>query len=267
MMRNQQTRRERAGRGFTLVEVLIGTVCFALIIAALNTAFYAAMRLRSTTQKSVDKAIPRYQAASLIKRDLQGIMVPGGILAGSFSTTNTGLGSTRFGQLQFQTSTGVLEDQEPWGDVQRVAYYIRQTDLNSGREGMDLIRATSRNLLPVLTNDFEEVTLLSGVDSIDFYFYDGSSWQTTWDATSTSTSTSSVSSTSTTSTNILPQAIKMIVQFALPEKADARQRSDPPLEIVVPIMVEARTNQLTTASSDSSGQSGQSGEGGGGSRP
>jgi hypothetical protein len=92
--------------------------------------------------------------------------------------------------------------------------------------GKDLVRAVTRNLLPVnppLTPDQKRV-ILSGVQTVNFYYYDGTQWDQQWD---------------TTQQTNLPSAIKMDIQMA--PRANVR---GPGLsyELVIPIDVQVTTN-------------------------
>ncbi len=255
-------------RGFTLVEVLIATLCFAIILTALNSTFYAAMRLRSRTVANVENAIPLNRTANIIRKDLQGIIVPStattGTVAGPFTCDPqgifSGLGSGPNGTLLFCTSSGVISEIEDrlnpiyWSEVQQVAYYLKPSEFRSVA-GMDLVRAVCRNLLPVITNltDVTETRLMGGIKSMYYSFYDGTNWQTYWD---------SPSNIALTNEPPLPQIVKISLEFE--DSRDDRPVLGP-IDIEVPILVQGRTNQVaSTASSASSGASGDGQTTGGG---
>ena len=96
--------------------------------------------------------------------------------------------------------------------------------MQTSRGGQDLVRLVTRNLLPVAQEEVEEQWLMSGVQQLQFYFYDGTGWRNTWD--------------STAETSVLPKAIKVEIDLA---KGDTGTK--PPLEVVVPVTVYVRTNQ------------------------
>src|SRR5437660_12636114 len=75
--------------GFTLLELLIAISIFAMVLTAINGVFYAAMRLQSKTSRSVEEGVPLQQAVGVLKRDLQGIVLPGGVLGGSLQSGTT----------------------------------------------------------------------------------------------------------------------------------------------------------------------------------
>ena len=252
--------------GFTLIEILLAVTVFSIVLAAISTVFYSALRLRNKSAAAFDLAIPRQRALALMRQDMANLVAPGGTLSGSLqstllNTTTTSSGSSSssasatssssslltasgtpltaipiMGAVDaspyFYTATGALEDTSPWADIQQVCYVLMSPS-NTTTQGKDLVRCVTRNLLPVATPDLPtQERLVGGVQEMVFQFYDGNQWQTTWDTTLT--------------TNTLPLAIKVQLQFA-PESE--QQPLPPPVELVVPILVQARTNQTaqTTA--------------------
>jgi len=239
-------------QGFTLVEVLVATVCIAIVILALNSTIFTAMRLRTRTTEQLEKAVPLQHALTLITRDLQGIMASNGTLAGSLtagtslstssSQMGASLGAAQPGSIQFRTSTGVISDDEEvfWGDVQNVSYYLRQSSASddTSATGMELVRGVTRNLLAVNTNDLTELPLLGGLKSVEYLFYDGTQWTNGWDSTVASPS--------------LPQAIKLVITMEPEEDQNQSQMElQTPLEITVPVLVQTRSN--VTASAEGGG--------------
>jgi hypothetical protein len=102
------------------------------------------------------------------------------------------------------------------------------TDRNAA--GKDLVRSVVRNLLTITTPEVDDQLMLSGVASIKCSCFDGSQWQDAWDTTSTTS----------VNTN-LPLAVRVDIQMAGSPNLQ-------PIEIVVPIDSQPRTNTvLTTA--------------------
>ena len=222
----------RGRRGFTLLEVLIATLIFSLILAAMNITFYSAMHLQASTSALAESTIPLNHAVSVIKGDLGGILVTGGTLAGPVTGTAPGMGAGLSGQLQLYTTTGVLDDVQPWGDVQLISYYLQDmAGTQKGPGARCLVRAVTRNLLSTGNPDVWEQPLLRGVNSLEFSFYDGAVWTTSWD--------------STTQTAQVPRAIKVYIEFAADEQGRPGRL---PVEMVVPIVMQGPTNAVTAAS-------------------
>jgi hypothetical protein len=206
---------------------------FAIVLAAINTVYYAAIRLRNGTTNALEAALPIEQTTAILRRDLANIVLPGGTLHGSFQSTSTS--NTVAGQASpnFYTATGPLDETSPWAEVQRVSYVLQASTNGSG--GRDLLRSVSRNLLPALTDQPERQWLMSGVQSIQFSYHDGTQWRETWDST-TADPVTGVS-------NTVPKAIKVQIQLASdPEAVRGARVRAAPIELVVPIAVEPRTN-------------------------
>jgi len=218
-------------RAFTLIEVLIATLSFAIILAALNGAFYASLRLRSRTVKLVEEVIPLNHLATILKRDLRGVQTLG-VLAGPLQGEATGLGLKQSGRLEMSTSSGIVEDQNNWGDLQKVAYYLKPPEFSRTTRNLEMVRAVTRNLLASGSQDLEETPLVSNLETMQITFYNGSDWVNTWYSTNQEPA--------------LPQAIKMSLFFTA---TDSGQPAREPLEFLVPILTQAPTNTAATVTS------------------
>jgi type II secretion system protein J len=225
-------------RAFTLIEVMIAMAVFAIVLAAINGIFWGALRLRKKTVESIDAALPTEQTLAIIRNDLANIVPPeGGVFLTTFQTTVANTNSATSGMLptisqqglsspQFTTSNGRVDDSTMWSDIQKISYTLaNSTNRGTGR---DLVRNVTRNLLPVIQQDLDQQTILTGVKGIYFFYHDGTQWKEAWD---------------TNEVYKLPRAIK--VQIAM--DSDERGRvAPPPLEVVVP-MIDAGTNTLASA--------------------
>lgn len=251
--RHQNFLRRRRARGFTLIEVLLAVAIFGMVVVAMHLVFFGALRLRNRTTAALEATVPLQQALAIMRRDLAGLVVPGGTLSGVLQTTLTansatsagtndsavsGLGSTsatidlqgRVGP-DLYTAVGILSEDRPWAEVQKVAYRLAESTNNT--PGLDLFRVVTRNLLPTLTEDSEDQWLMGGVETVEFEFYDGTLWRDYWD--------------SSTEETPLPAAIRVAIQ--LTDDSDARWQRDP-IELVVPILVQGAA---TAAAEETSG--------------
>ncbi len=209
---------------FTLLELLIAVSIFAVVLGAITTVFYSAMRLRNKTAARFDELLPIHHAVTVIQRDLTGLVAPGGTFSSSFKTAALSGGQGEQHATVFCTATAPVDDTSPFSELQNISYYL---DGNAGPTGgRDLIRAVTRNLLPPTTTDSDKQWLLGNVRTLTFTYYNGSTWADTWD--------------STTQTNNLPRAVKVQLNLAAP---DSTRAVPPPIELVVPLLVTARTNQ------------------------
>ena len=222
---------------FTLIEVILAMAICAIVLVAINAVFATAVRLRNNTTDIVEKALPLNRALDLLRKDLKGAVGPGGYLAGDFKCgaqsmgANMGLSGEAGGSgLDFFTSTGVISDSMPWGDLQEVFYELK-TPSDRKQPGLDLVRCVNRNLLATATQTPDVQPILSGVETVQFECYDGTQWRTSWD-------------TSLGDTN-LPNAIRIRLQMTALEGEDARNRQ--PVEMMVPLVTQtSRTNSVST---------------------
>lgn len=238
-------------RAFTLLELILAVLVFSIVLGAIHVVFFTAFKLRNKTSDAIERALPLQQTLAIIKRDLANLVPPGGTLSGALQSTPTispttgsssgaGLGSSgmsgslnRGNSPQFYTAVGIVDDNAPWGDIERVAYFLAAATNNT--PGQDLYRSVTRNLLPAMQDETADQFLMSGVEAITFRYYNGTAWQDTWDSTAVDSATGL--------TNNLPTAIKLELQL---HHEDVAAGTLPPVELVVPIMVLARTNVTAT---------------------
>jgi type II secretion system protein J len=220
---------------FTLIEMVLAIGVAAMVLIAVNTALFASLRLREATAAAVDAATPVDQAVPFLRRDLQCVVTPTNgtskVLSGDFKVGNvTSPGVPESVAIEMFTATGALSANAPWADIQRVTYELKQpTDRNA--VGRDLYRSVVRNLLTMTTPDVQDQLMLSGVQNIKFTCFDGAQWQETWDTTGVTS----------TYTN-LPLAVRVDIQMAGNNAASAQ-----PIEMIVPIDAQTRTNTVLTA--------------------
>lgn len=236
MMRLPNPFRRRAA--FTLLELLIAMAIFSVVLVAINGVFYGAMRLRNKTTHMIEEVLPLQQAAAIIKRDLQGIVAPGGVLGGPLQSGQSGRsvgGTTPQGATTIYTSTGSMNDASPFAEVQKVVYYLKNSD-NQKASGKDLVRGVSRNLLATTQEQLVEQWLMGGVERLQLTYFDGTSWRDSWDSTTADLTTGQ--------TNNLPRAIKVEIELAV---EFGEPRSKAPVQLIVPIVVQARSNLTAQA--------------------
>ena len=223
-------------RAFTLLELLLTVLVFAIVLGAIHGVFFTALRLRDRTSDAIERSLPLQQTLAILKRDIGNLVPPGGKLSGQLQSTPTastpGSSMNHASGPQFHTSVGIVGDAQPWGEIERVSYYLAAP--TNAAPGMDLFRSVARNLLPVSQDSTEDQFLMSGVDSITFQYHDGNNWKDTWDSTQADSTTGL--------TNNLPRAIKV----ALALHTENQSLGAPaPVELIVPVPVVARTNTTT----------------------
>lgn len=222
---------------FTLIEMILAIGIAAIVLLAVSAVFFTSLRLSNDTADMVDAASPVDSTVTFIKRDLECAVTPTNgttkILSGGFRAGDnlTSAGVSDPVAVEMFTASGALSDTAPWADIQRVTYELK-TPTGPSAVGRDLYRSVTRNLLAVSTPDVTEQFMLSGVASVKFSCYDGTQWNDTWDTTNPTA----------TNTN-LPVAVK--VDILMSGRSDLQ-----PIEIVVPIDSQSRTNMVLTTPAD-----------------
>jgi type II secretion system protein J len=236
----------RSARAFTLIEAILALGIFALVLVSINTAFFAALRLRQKTSEMVEESLPLTHALTVLRRDLQNTVPPGGVLAGDFrsggpggatgggnsSSTSTaratrGLSTASNVGLDFFTSTGALSDGAPWGDIQEVNYQLQEPADRAHTYGRDLVRTVTRNLLATTTQATDVQRLVGNIEDLQFLYFDGTQWRDSWDTSAGDTG--------------LPAAVRVRIQ---PASSDGPTlRGVQPLEMVVLLESQSVTNQ------------------------
>lgn len=234
-------RRSHPGRtgAFTLMELLLALAISVIVISAISGVFFGALRLRDRTTRGVEAALPINQTLSVLRRDLEGALGPSNGLAGDFLCAapsmgvKMGLGSSAGVGIDFFTTTGIISDDAPWGDLQEVYYQLADPEERTSSQGRDLVRYVNRNLLATTTPTPEEQRLLSNVDRLDFECFDGLQWRPNWDTTQGDTN--------------LPMAVRVRIQLVTDKTEDAREVH--PLEMIVALVGQTAGQTNTIAQS------------------
>lgn len=190
-MRRGRPVQGRAAGGFTLLELLIGIVVGSVVLIVIQTSFFGALRLHQTTHARIEEDRRVQRTVGILRRDLAGLMLPGGetsLAQGLQTSPFSGSMADAIGERvtpDLSTNTGRIDGWTPFADQQRVAYFLVPSA--AGGAGRDLIRAVTRNLLPIQEVLPEEELVLSGVESAALSYFDGLGWTDTWDSTATET--------------------------------------------------------------------------------
>ena len=236
-----------ARRGFTLMEMVLAVAVCVVALSAVTAVFFGAVRLRETTIQAVSTSLPIQQALDVLERDLKGAMPPttNGVFAGVFTGNLKGAfsGDFRVGSLnspgisqtvalELYTTTGVMRDNLPWGDVQRVIY-----GLQPARTGQNLVRSVARDVLATVLQTPEDQVLLPNVArvNIDCFDRETGQWRNTWDTTQSDTN--------------LPVAVRVQIEMNNPDTTSLDRQ---PIVLVVPLDMQVRTNQIPNSASISS---------------
>jgi type II secretion system protein J len=201
-------------RAFTLIELVVAMAGCAIILVAIYSVFSRAVHLRDDATARTREVRVRGHALSILRDDLRNAWVSGGttnplakVMTGSPQSPN---GSFP-GYLKFTTTTGRDDRADVSNEVQQVEYYIVTDPAATDRKAGMLVRTVDRDLLATMREKPPEETLLSGVESMDVSFFDGSNWQTSWSYSATG--------------DPLPQAVRVRIQTAT---------ASVPFELLVP---------------------------------
>ncbi|MCU0914746.1 MAG: prepilin-type N-terminal cleavage/methylation domain-containing protein [Planctomycetes bacterium] len=242
-------RNPRFRRGFTLLELIAAMSLMVVVSSCLYTALYTGFRAYRTAQAVADPSVVALNVIELLKRDIRGVLPPGGTLAGAFIGTDSGgVKGVDADSLEFHTTNLHVDDTltlgqttEPLlvGGIAKVTLLLEEDDETKDGTYL-LLRQVTTDLLAPQEIEPEEQVLCRGVVSLNFCYFDGSSWLDEWD--------------STADANSLPQAIEIDLEVA---HKDKRTREIQGRRLVqsfaIPCEAAAATEESTTTGSTSSG--------------
>jgi len=180
-------------KGFTLLELLVATAIFAVVIAAAYSLFDASRRLASRAEFSAQMYQSARAALQTIEADLRGAVMLGTAFDTGFIGATSGTEKEPLDKLELITvsrytaaSHDVNETDVVRGaDLSKVYYWI-EADLTKKAHG--LVRERPLELTPPsgpAHRDEDVVEIAQDVVFINFRYYDGSDWLDQWDSTQT----------------------------------------------------------------------------------
>jgi type II secretory pathway pseudopilin PulG len=214
---------------FTLLEVLVAALCMSILLAALAIPVSGALKERERAEEDAVESFRLRRVMDRVVNDLDGLLLPGTELTGQFVGTKSDTQDGRRDSLTFATCAGSQRaGADRAGGCVRVEYEVTESD---DGKGYDWIRTETLNPLSDDDDATVESVLLRNVQSLELNYYDGTTWQESWDSSSNSG---------------LPLAIQVIFALA-PENED---EEPVPHRLLIPVSVEEAEEQ-------SSGQEGQ----------
>lgn len=220
--------------GFTLIELLTASIAAALILLAIYGLFQRAVKMRDHATERSREAQLRGRAERVIRNDLRNAFVSGTdsrLLATVLEGGKQNLQSRFPGSLRFTATTGKDTKTEAYGDVQEIEYAIAENDESGDHNTGTLTRFITRDLLSTTQTTPIEEPLLRRVSSMEVGFFDGQSWQESWQFSENNPT--------------LPQAFRIRIQQT---PASDQTPAPPVLEIMEPITVVAQTFDSTSTS-------------------
>ena len=197
--RHADSRRRAA---FTLLELSLAMAMMAMLALTLYMSITIALRARESSAATIAPVRAATVASDLIRQDLESVLPPTGNLAGPFiGYSNGGLPNGRSDAITFYCVGG----DPALGDTP-LAEGIRRVDLlvRSDVTPPILVRQVNRNLLAQAEMPPEEEILCRNVRSLAIRYFDGTTWQETWD--------------STTMGDVLPTAVEMTLELDVVRK-------------------------------------------------
>jgi general secretion pathway protein J len=193
--------------GFTLLELIVAMSLMVVVASSLYTALYTGFRAYRSAQAAVDPTATAINVIELLKRDLYGVLPPGGTLAGAFIGTDTsGAKGVDLDSLEFYTTHISTEGEEVAGGVGKVNLLLEE-DSETKDGTYLLLRQVTTNLLASREVEAQEQVLCRNVISLNLRYHDGSDWLDEWD--------------STADANSLPRAVEIDIEIA---RDDQRSR-------------------------------------------
>ena len=192
----------RRNAAFTLMEMLVALGLMAL----LGTALYGSLRVGFRARKSAERAIQPVRALvlalELLRRDLESVPPPTGILAGALIGTDETAATGRDADMLtlYSHAEGAGGDGAP---VRMVALALAESE-----DGTDtlLVRRVTDNLLAPTAPEPDEETLCRGVASLNLRYFDGAVWSDSWDSGLVD--------------NALPVAVEVGLELRAPDSED-----------------------------------------------
>jgi len=215
----------RRNSAFTLIELILALAIAAVVLSSISAVFFGALRMRNAATEAASETLPVDTAVGIMKRDLAAIVQPG-VLAGIMGSDAVVTGLTQPLILEMFTASAVIGPDSPFGDVQKIDWYLQSPTSKNTSSGLELVRGVTHNLLPTTALLPAPQVLLEGVQNLQFSYFDGTNWNDTW---------------STTLSNV-PMAIGATITFAQPNR-DIPPKA--PVKFVVPVASWANTNSIT----------------------
>ena len=139
---------------FTLLELLVAMVLMVVVASCLYTALYTGFRAYHSSLSAVEPTLQAINAIELLKEDIDGVLPPGGTLAGAFTGTDSGAhGGVDADSLTFYTThiyvmtvENTTNDKQLVGGLGQIELLL-EDDPNSKDGTYLLVRRLTTNLL------------------------------------------------------------------------------------------------------------------------
>jgi len=232
MARRRRSNSAARPAAFTLLELLVALAMAAIIAGSLYSALRIGFRARTSAEAAVEPIRTAEMATSVLRSDFECAVRATGTLAGPFvGTDTTGDGGLAADAVSFYTlgnpadadflaSLAVTQGNQQGGgggvkgamngttsnavpaEARKVEIGLVSYPGPNNSSEQCLVRRVTTNLLSQVAVDGDEEVLCRGVRAVNFRYFDGTTWQDSWDSTQIN--------------NNIPTAVEMIVELGLP---------------------------------------------------
>jgi prepilin-type N-terminal cleavage/methylation domain-containing protein len=159
-------------RGFTLIELTLAMAFIVVLSMSLYTSLRVALRARNSATTATESTRAASIVTGVVRQDFESVTPPGSIYAGPFIGV--------VDDVQFCTiGRDDRNDDSPLAEgIRRVELLVR-ADVNPPT----LVRRVTRNLQPALTAEYDEEIIARDVHGLALHYFDGTTWQESWDST------------------------------------------------------------------------------------
>ncbi|HWE04599.1 MAG TPA: type II secretion system protein [Tepidisphaeraceae bacterium] len=189
---------------FTLLELLISMAFVAVIALSLAASMKIAFDARRNTERKVDAARSSGLVMDFLREDFQCAMPPtnAGGLVGTFEGSH-GQDPNADDLVFYTTAPSPLHPEGSNGEIKQVELTMYQPDNSTDHI---LVRRSNNNLAhPLVQAIPDEEILCRHVQSFNLFYFDGTSWQDTWDSTASQP------------LNSLPLAVQVVLAIQTPQ--------------------------------------------------
>jgi general secretion pathway protein J len=178
--------------GFTLLELIVATTIFSIVIAAAYSLFDSARGVTSRAELRAQLFQTARMALQSIEDDLRGAVMVASPTPTDLAFIGTSVGSEKQGydRLEFvsvsrHTASAYdvnVTDVVRGIDVAKVLYWIEQ---DTAREKHGLVRERPKELLPPggpVRREEDVVEIARDVVHLNIRYYDAGEWRDTWDS-------------------------------------------------------------------------------------
>jgi type II secretion system protein J len=200
---------------FTLIELILAMAACGIILVAIYGVFARALKLRDTATERSRASRVETHAAGILREDLRHARISGGAMAATLEGSQSNSGASFPGFLKFTASTTSHPLARPSGHACEISYYLVNDDSVPGMRSGMLVRTVDFNLLAPIREQPSEQVIMRGLQAMDVAFFDGTTWQESWQHEEGATTT--------------PLAIRVRLHPAL---EDDRSAKPAPIEIL-----------------------------------